>query len=56
MKKYKCKECGNIEDVSFWKELNSPHLFGRKVWVLCLKCRKRVWHTVVKEDSPKKED
>ena len=55
MKKFKCTECGNIEDVSFWKELNNPHLFGKKVWILCPKCRKRKWHELVEEEEKKND-
>lgn len=50
MKKFKCKHCEHVRDVSFWKELFSFHLFGIKVYVKCLNCGKRSWMKKV-EDS-----
>lgn len=48
MKKFKCKHCEHVRDVSFWKELFSFHLFGIKVYVKCPNCGKRSWMKKVK--------
>ena len=43
MKKFKCKHCEQVREVSFWKELFSFHLFGEWVYVKCPNCGKRSW-------------
>ena len=49
MKQFKCKHCDYVRDVSFWKELNSFHLFGIWVYVKCPNCGKRSWMKRVKD-------
>ena len=51
MKQFKCKHCGEVRDVSFWKELCSFHLFGKWVYVKCPHCGKRSWMKKVNEDE-----
>jgi ribosomal protein L37E len=51
MKQFKCKHCGEIRDVSLWKEVNLFHFFGKWVYVKCPKCGKRSWHKRVKEEK-----
>lgn len=51
MKQFKCKHCGKTRDVSFWKEVNSFHLFGKWVYVKCPHCGKRSWMKRVEEEK-----
>lgn len=51
MKQFKCKHCGEIRDVGFWKEINSFHLFGKWVYVKCPKCGKRSWMRKTEEEK-----
>ena len=50
MKLFKCKHCGATADISLWKELNSPHLFGKWIYAKCPYCGKRSWLKRVKEE------
>lgn len=56
MKQFKCKHCGEVRRVGFWKELFSFHLFGKWVYVKCHKCGKRNWMKVDVFDVIDKEN
>lgn len=44
MKDFQCKHCGNIQEVSLWKQICHMHLFGKWIYIKCPKCGKCSWH------------
>lgn len=50
---YKCKQCGNVQELGIWKEITNPHLFtpckNSKIYLTCPTCNKKVWHTKVEK-------